>query len=67
MASYVAGMLPEAYLEHLALNSSLAEMPLFLSPDRYVNVPFEATYLASYRGTSAFWREVLEGGQAPPG
>lgn len=36
-------------------------MPLFLCPDRSVNVPLEATYQAAYRGVPAFWREVLEG------
>ncbi len=41
-------------------------MPLFLNPDRYVNVPLEATYLAAYRGMPAFWREVLEGRQPQP-
>jgi len=61
LASYVAGPRPEAYLEHLALGSPLAEMPLFLNPDRYINLPLEATYLTAYRGTSAFWRDVLEG------
>jgi hypothetical protein len=61
LASYVAGPRPEAYLEHLAIGLPLAEMPLFLNPDRYVNLPLETTYLAAYRGTSAFWRDVLEG------
>jgi hypothetical protein len=37
------------------------EMALFLRPDRYVDVPLEATYLAAYRGMPAFWRDVLEG------
>ena len=50
LGSYVAGPRPEAYLEHLAVGSALAEMPLFLSPDRYINVPLEATYLAAFRG-----------------
>jgi hypothetical protein len=67
LASYVAGPRPEAYLEHLATGSPLAEMPLFLNPDRYINLPLESTYLASYRGMPAFWRDVLEGRQPPPG
>ncbi len=66
LASYVAGPRPEAYLEHLAVGSPLAEMPLFLNPDRYINVPLESTYLAAYRGMPAFWRDVLEGRQPPP-
>jgi hypothetical protein len=61
LASYVAGPEVEVYLEHLAVGATLAEMPLFLRPDRYVNVPLEPTYQAAYRGMPAFWREVLEG------
>jgi hypothetical protein len=40
---------------------ALAEMPLFLRNDRYINVPLEATYQATYRGVPAFYRDVLEG------
>jgi hypothetical protein len=66
LASYVSGPLPEAYVEHLSVGAPLAEMPLFLDPDRYIDVPLESTYMAAYRGMGAFWREVLEGGQTPP-
>jgi hypothetical protein len=61
LASYVAGPPVEIYLENLAVGEPLAEMPLFLRPDRYVNVPLESTYQAAYRGMPAFWRDVLEG------
>ena len=54
----------DAYLETLAIGGTLPEMPLFLSPDRYVNVPLEQTYLSAWRGMPAFWREVLEGKRA---
>ncbi len=67
LASYAAD--PPAgvdiYLEHVAVGASLPEMPLFLTPDRYVNVPLEGTCQAAYRGIPAFWREVLER-PAPP-
>lgn len=66
LASYVAGPTPEAYLEHLRVGSSLPEMPLFLNPDRYINVPLETTYLDAFRGMPAFWREVIEGRRALP-
>ena len=66
LASYVAERLPQAYLEHLAVGSSLIEMPLFLNPDRYINLPLESTCQAAYRGMPAFWREVLEGKQGRP-
>jgi hypothetical protein len=61
LASYAAGPVVEIYAEHLAVGAALPEMPLFLRPDRYVNVPLEATYQSAYRGMPAFWRDVLEG------
>jgi hypothetical protein len=65
LAAYAAGPRIEVFLEHLAVGAELPEMPLFLRPDRYVNVPLEPTYRAAYHGMPDFWRDVLE--QAPPG
>ena len=61
LAAYAAGRPPEAFLEHLAVRALLPDMALFLDPERYVNVPLEQTYQAAWRGTPAFWRDVLEG------
>jgi hypothetical protein len=61
LASYAADVGVDIYLEHLAIGAVLPEMPLFLQPDRYVDVPLEATYQAAYHGMPAFWRDVLEG------
>jgi len=61
LASYTAGPQIEIYLEHLAVGAPLPEMPLFLSVDRYVNVPLEPTYHEAYRGMPGFWRNVIEG------
>lgn len=61
LAAYVAGSRVEIYLEHVAVGGTLPDMPLFLRPDRYVDVPLEPTYAEAYRGLPAFWREVLEG------
>jgi hypothetical protein len=61
LASYVADVPMDVYVEHLAVGASMSDMPLFLDPDRYVNVPLESTYQAAYRGSPAFWRDVLEG------
>jgi hypothetical protein len=66
LAAYDAGPPVEAYLDYLAVGASLPEMPLFLRPGRYVNVPLEETYAAAYRGLPAFWRDVLEGRHSPP-
>jgi Protein of unknown function (DUF4058) len=61
LAAYAAGPQVDIYLEHLAVGSALAEMPLFLRPDRYVNVPLEPTYQAAHRGMPGCWRDVLQG------
>ena len=60
LASYVAGPRPDAYLEHVAIRSPLPDMPLFLNPDWYINVPLEATYLEAFRGLPEYWRTVVE-------
>ncbi|MBI3463035.1 MAG: DUF4058 family protein [Planctomycetes bacterium] len=60
LAGYAAGPRVEVYIEHITVGAALPEMPLFLRPDRYVNVPLEPTYEAAYRGMPAFWRDVLE-------
>jgi hypothetical protein len=66
LASYVAGPSVDIYSEYLAVGGVLAEMPLFLNFERYVNLPLESTYQSAYQGMPAFWRDVLEG-KLPPG
>jgi hypothetical protein len=61
LASYAAGPVVKIYLEHASVGAILPAMPLFLRPDRYIDVPLETTYQKAYRGVPAFWREVLEG------
>jgi hypothetical protein len=65
LASYAAGEKKvEMLTEHLAVGAALPKAPLFLRPDRYVEVPLEETYQEAYRGMPAFWRAVLE--DSPP-
>ena len=59
LTSYTAGLQPVAYVEHLAVGSDLINMPLFLNPDRYVNMPMETTYQAAFRGLPSFLRDSL--------
>jgi hypothetical protein len=61
LVSYASGFKVEICLNHLAVGAVLPEMPVFLRPDRYVNVPLETTYHAAYRGMPAFWKDFLEG------
>ncbi len=60
LASYGAGSCIEIYLQHIAPGAALPEMPIFLRPDRFVNVPLESTYRDAFHGLPAYWRDVLE-------
>jgi hypothetical protein len=58
--SYVAGPIPEAFVEPVAVGDPLPNMPLFLTPYEYAPVPLEATYQAAFEGVPDFWRKALE-------
>ena len=60
LAAYSAGPRKRAYVEPTAVGRELIDMPLFLEPEVYVNVPLEPTYQAAYRGVPLRWRRVLE-------
>jgi len=60
LAAYSAGQRKRGYIEPTAVGQTLIDMPLFLTPEMYVNVPLEATYQAAYRGVPRRWKEVLE-------
>lgn len=60
LAAYSAGTVKTAYIEPVAVGDALPEMPLFLEPEAYVNVPLEATYQSAWRGVPQRWRCVLE-------
>jgi hypothetical protein len=60
LVAYSAGQRKKAYIEPTAVGRVLIDMPLFLTPERYVNVPLEATYASAYRGVPRKWKAVLE-------
>lgn len=60
LAAYSAGPRKCAYVEPTAVGRELIDMPLFLEPETYVNVPLEATYQGAYRGMPGRWKRVLE-------
>jgi len=60
LAAYSAGAGTRAFVEPVAVGQALPEMPLFLTPNRYVPIPLEPTYQAAYDGVPRRWREVLE-------
>lgn len=59
-AAYTAGEIPRAYVQPPAVGDTLPPMPLFVTPEVYVNVPLEETYQAAYRSVPERWRTVLE-------
>jgi hypothetical protein len=61
LVAYAAGQPKRAFIEPVAVGDVLIDMPLFLEPEAYVNVPLEATYQAAYRGVPQRWKRVLEG------
>jgi hypothetical protein len=65
LATYSAGPTKRCYVEATAVGRALVDMPLFLDPEVYVNVPLEATYQGAYRGVPRRWREVLEAATPP--
>jgi hypothetical protein len=63
LAAYSAGATLTAYVEPVAVGDVLPDMPIFLTADRYVPCPLEATYQASWDVFPVPLREPL---LAPP-
>ena len=59
LAAYIGGLIPETFVEPVAVGGTLPDMPLFLTPGEYVPVPLEATYQSAWEAVPAFWRNVL--------
>jgi Protein of unknown function (DUF4058) len=60
LAAYVADTPVEIYLRYPAIGRPLPNVPLFLTPDYYVDLPLEPTYQAAFHGMPEVWRAVLE-------
>ena len=59
-ADRAAGEARTSFVEPLNVGDAPPTMPLFLTPDRYVNVPLADSYAAAYAPTSAPTRRALE-------
>ncbi len=59
-AAYAADAAVTCYVEPLAVGAALVDLPLFLTPERYVNVPLEQAYLAAYEDVPGWWKNVLD-------
>lgn len=66
VVAYNADKIPEAFVEPVAVGDSLPEMPLFLTPDVYVPLALDATYLSAWKVFPTHWREVLSSETPPP-
>lgn len=64
LAAFAAGETVTAYVEPTAVGLSLVNMPLFLDPGHYVEVPLEQTYTAAYQTLPSRWRQVIDGAKA---
>lgn len=60
LAAYAADEIPRAYVQPLAVGDGLPAMPLFLTPETYINVPLGGSYQAAYHSVPQRWRTVLE-------
>lgn len=60
LASYCARIPITAYVEPVSVGRPLPDMPLFLTPDHYIYVPLEETYMAAWHGVPQRWRRVIE-------
>lgn len=49
LAAYVGGPVKTAYVEPVAVGSELPEIPLFLTPERYVPAPLASSYATTWQ------------------
>jgi hypothetical protein len=59
LAAYESGLTIKAYVVPVAVGDALTDMPLFLDPEKAVEVPLEATYNAAFAEVPRRWRRVL--------
>ncbi len=60
LAAYAVGTETVAYVEPVAVGDLLPDMPIFLTGDRYVPCPLEATYQTAWEQVPAPLRQPLE-------
>jgi hypothetical protein len=60
LMAYRSDLVPTAYFEPVAVGESLPDMPLFYTPDHYVNVPLDETYQRAWRSVPRRWKSVIE-------
>jgi hypothetical protein len=61
LAAYSAGDVKRAFVNPVGVGDPLPDMPLFLTPDRYVRVPLEATYRLAWDSFPWPWQQAVSG------
>lgn len=62
LAAYVCGSVKTAYVEPVGIGDELPEMPLFLTPGRYVPTPLSGTYETTWNVCPQPLKEAVLGG-----
>ncbi len=62
LAAYESGAGVRAFVEPIGVGDTLIDMPLFLDPGQYVEVPLEETYDLAFDSVPRRWRTILEAG-----
>jgi hypothetical protein len=65
LVSYEAGTETSAFVETVAVRASLPDMPLFLLPGQYIQVPLEPTYQHGWDACPGVMRNAVETGILP--
>jgi Protein of unknown function (DUF4058) len=60
VASYLGGDMLTAYVEPVGIGEALPSLPIFLSEDRYIPAPLEATYQEAWAVFPAMLKELIE-------
>ena len=60
LVAYEAREGPVGYIERVAVGDKLPDMPLFLEPEVFVEVPLETTYMAAWEAVPARWQQVID-------
>jgi Protein of unknown function (DUF4058) len=59
LVSYESGDVVRAYIETLAVGDPLPVLPLFLSPEFYIDLPLEAMYQSAWETVPTRWQRVI--------
>jgi hypothetical protein len=57
--AYTAGATVEAFVGHFAVGEPIPAMPLFLTPENYIQVPLESAYNAAWEDVPPQYQQVL--------